>query len=78
MSFQETILKPERPDEGCPTCGGKVSVYIDNADNYLYQCLEVNCRSVLNCVDGESEERVMDADEFSRLVCSVVEGIEEE
>ena len=78
MSFEETILKPECPDEGCPTCGGKVFAYFDNADNYLYQCLEVNCRSVLNCVDGKSVERVMGGDEFSRLIADVVESIEEE
>ena len=78
MSFQELILNPEERNEGCPTCGGKFFVYFDDSRNYLYQCLEVNCRTQENMVDGECHKEVLDADKFSRLVCSVVDAIEEE
>ena len=78
MSFQELVLKPSHSSEGCSHCGGKVSVYYDNSRNYLYQCLEVNCRTQVNMVDGKCHTEVLDADKFSRLIADVVENIEEE
>ena len=78
MSYQELVLNPEHSDEGCTTCGGKLSIYYDNPRNYLYQCLEVNCRTQENMVDGDCYKKVLGADMFSSLISSVVEDIEEE
>ena len=78
MSYQELILNPRTPKEGCAYCGGKVSVYCDNADNYLYQCLEVNCRTQENMVQGVLHTDRLGVDAFTELISGVVEELVEE
>ena len=77
MSIQGRLLNP-REGEGCRKCGGKLDYYYDNLNNYLERCLEVNCRYLLNMVNGLPEVRTMPAKEFCSLIEDVIEWEEEE
>ena len=67
MSIEGTVLEPTTGAR-CRKCGGKFAYYFDNQNNYLERCLEVNCRYLLNMVDGMPETRTMPIKEFCELI----------